>query len=150
MGSGLGTYSCKNLLCMSTEDRLVWLDSDGLLTRSMDYLFELPGTWSQGEDGDCTGEPKTVNSGLLLFQPSKAIEKGTGLSSLLSSRRDLSRAWRGHSTCNKIWARTPYEREEEQALRFNRNSISNSLGPNSTFFIFWLLQSVPIFSPTDL
>jgi len=34
-------------------DKLVWLDADGILTRSADHLFELPGTWAQQNNWDC-------------------------------------------------------------------------------------------------
>lgn len=37
-------------------EKVIWLDSDGIVTRSLDHLFELPGTWGQQDNWFC-GSP---------------------------------------------------------------------------------------------
>lgn len=56
---------------LTEYDKLIWLDSDSLVTSSMDFLFDYPGTWSQPDNWLCTAS-KDVCSGLLVLEPSRS------------------------------------------------------------------------------
>jgi len=50
-------------------DQLIWLDSDSILTRSIDWLFERQGMWAQRDDWFCQMNQEKVCSGIMLLQP---------------------------------------------------------------------------------
>lgn len=50
-------------------ERLVWLDADSILYRSLDWLFEKPGMWGQRDDWYCQLEQPGLSTGLLLIYP---------------------------------------------------------------------------------
>mmetsp|Transcript_18389 Transcript_18389/g.42940 ORF Transcript_18389/g.42940 Transcript_18389/m.42940 type:complete len:343 (+) Transcript_18389:1-1029(+) len=58
---------------MTDFHRLIWLDNDSVVTESLDFLFNRPGMWSQGDDWNCTGNATSVNSGLMLLRPQKHV-----------------------------------------------------------------------------
>lgn len=50
-------------------EKLVWLDSDSAITRSLDWLFTRPGMWAQRDDWLCELESKRVSTGVFSFSP---------------------------------------------------------------------------------
>lgn len=57
-------------------EKLVWVDSDSLITRSLDWLFEEDWMWAQRDDWFCRGSQSHVCSGLVLAFPSAADFQG--------------------------------------------------------------------------
>jgi len=49
--------------------KLIWLDSDSLISRSLDWLFHRPGMWAQRDDWHCLLKQSNVCSGILLLYP---------------------------------------------------------------------------------
>mmetsp|Transcript_73350 Transcript_73350/g.137076 ORF Transcript_73350/g.137076 Transcript_73350/m.137076 type:complete len:326 (+) Transcript_73350:81-1058(+) len=79
---------------MTDYDRLIWLDNDSIVTKSLDFLFDRPGMWAQADDWTCTGEAYSMNSGLMLLRPSKSVFEGMmryadSLKSLLGGDQEL-------------------------------------------------------------
>lgn len=56
--------------------KLIWLDSDSLISRNLDWLFSRPGMWAQRDDWYCHLKQANVCSGILLLYPSLADYKG--------------------------------------------------------------------------
>jgi len=58
-------------------DKLIWLDSDTMLFRPIDWLFQLNGTWAQRDSWTCrsTEEP-SMCSGVMLVSPSEDTYNG--------------------------------------------------------------------------
>ena len=54
----VGAYQKLQMFNMTEYDRLIWLDTDGILTRQMDHLFQLEGIWGQRDNGfgQCTNQ----------------------------------------------------------------------------------------------
>jgi len=50
--------------------KLIWLDSDSLVSRSIDWLFQRPGMWAQRDDWTCQLKQPNVCSGIFLLYPS--------------------------------------------------------------------------------
>mmetsp|Transcript_68712 Transcript_68712/g.192672 ORF Transcript_68712/g.192672 Transcript_68712/m.192672 type:complete len:811 (+) Transcript_68712:3-2435(+) len=53
-------------------ERLIWLDSDAMVFRSLDWLFFRNGMWAQRDDWFCKLENEAVCSGIVLFYPKLA------------------------------------------------------------------------------
>ena len=77
-----GAYQKLQVFNLTQYDRLVWVDSDSVLTDQLDHLFHLQGYWSQGDawnEGECRQPNRKqlpVNSGLLAMKPSHEVFKG--------------------------------------------------------------------------
>lgn len=56
--------------------KLIWLDSDALLYRSIDYLFESPWMKAQRDDWECKLDQKSVCSGIMLVFPNETDYNG--------------------------------------------------------------------------
>lgn len=58
--------------------RLIWLDTDAILVRSLDWLFERPPILGEGNRGCQGGEgaPGSLAGGVLLIQPNESIFEG--------------------------------------------------------------------------
>jgi len=52
-------------------EKLIWLDSDAILYRSVDWLFDRPGMWAQRDAWFCELDAKPVCSGIMLLSPSQ-------------------------------------------------------------------------------
>jgi hypothetical protein len=57
-------------------EKLIWLDSDAILYRSIDWLFERSWMWAQRDDWFCKLEVEKVCSGIMLLFPSKRDYQG--------------------------------------------------------------------------
>jgi len=55
---------------LTQYERLIWLDSDTFLTRSIDWLFDRPWMWAQRDDWFCKQNQTGVCSGVMLLYPS--------------------------------------------------------------------------------
>mmetsp|Transcript_42389 Transcript_42389/g.112174 ORF Transcript_42389/g.112174 Transcript_42389/m.112174 type:complete len:704 (+) Transcript_42389:61-2172(+) len=53
-------------------DKLIWMDSDAILSRSMDWLFERQGMWAQRDDWFCQLNQPSVCSGIVLLEPNRS------------------------------------------------------------------------------
>lgn len=61
---------------LTDYDKVVWLDSDSIAYRSLDWIFDLEGTWAQRDDWFCRLKQPSVCSGLLSLKPSKETFQG--------------------------------------------------------------------------
>jgi hypothetical protein len=61
---------------LTQYDKLIWMDSDAILTRSVDWLFERRGTWAQRDDWFCGLNQPSVCSGIVLLEPNASDAKG--------------------------------------------------------------------------
>lgn len=52
-------------------DKLIWMDTDAMLTRSVDWLFEQSWMWAQRDDWSCQMNQTNVCSGLMLIFPNQ-------------------------------------------------------------------------------
>jgi hypothetical protein len=51
-------------------EKLIWLDTDSALYRSLDWLFERPGMWAQRDDPQCDGSAADkLSTGVMLLFP---------------------------------------------------------------------------------
>lgn len=57
------------LWTLTDYKRLIWLESDSVVSRNLDWLFHMPGIWAQREDRDCHLKEPTVGSGVMMVQP---------------------------------------------------------------------------------
>lgn len=57
-------------------DDLIWLDTDSLVFRDIDYLFDRQGLWMARDDWLCHMSQPTPNSGIIKFKPSKSTYDG--------------------------------------------------------------------------
>ncbi|CAK0886449.1 unnamed protein product, partial [Prorocentrum cordatum] len=57
-------------------EKLIWLDSDAILTRSIDWLFDRPWMWSQRDDWFCDLNVPKVCSGIVLIYPDEKDFEG--------------------------------------------------------------------------
>lgn len=68
-------------------ERLIWMDSDAILYRSIDWLFDRPWMWAQRDDWMCVQNVSKLCSGILLLEPNRSDY--LGLLSYASELRDL-------------------------------------------------------------
>jgi len=57
-------------------DKLIWLDSDTILFRNIDWLFQRPWMWAQRDDWFCKLNVTKVCSGIMLLYPNASDFKG--------------------------------------------------------------------------
>jgi len=57
-------------------EKLIWLDSDSIIYRSIDWLFERPGMWAQRDDWFCKMGQPGVCSGIMLLYPNASDFEG--------------------------------------------------------------------------
>jgi hypothetical protein len=60
-------------------DKLIWLDNDAIVMRSLDYLFDRAPTWGQKDAWVCSSNTSAQNwlcSGLMLIEPSEETYQG--------------------------------------------------------------------------
>jgi len=57
-------------------EKLIWLDSDTILFRSIDWLFQRPWMWAQRDDWFCNLNVTKVCSGIMLLYPNTSDFKG--------------------------------------------------------------------------
>eukprot|EP00419_Tripos_fusus_P000061 CAMPEP_0172685352 /NCGR_PEP_ID=MMETSP1074-20121228/20175_1 /TAXON_ID=2916 /ORGANISM="Ceratium fusus, Strain PA161109" /LENGTH=524 /DNA_ID=CAMNT_0013504479 /DNA_START=139 /DNA_END=1713 /DNA_ORIENTATION=+ len=57
-------------------EKLIWLDSDTILYRNMDWLFQRPWMWAQRDDWFCKLNMTKVCSGIMLLYPNTSDFKG--------------------------------------------------------------------------
>merc|ERR1719382_1114834 len=55
---------------LTQYEKLIWLDSDTILYRDIDWLFDRPWMWSQRDDWYCKLNVTSVCSGVMLLEPS--------------------------------------------------------------------------------
>lgn len=55
---------------LTQYEKLIWLDTDVLLYRSIDWMFDRPWMWAQRDDWECDADSKTVCSGIMMLYPS--------------------------------------------------------------------------------
>jgi len=56
--------------------KLIWIDTDAVLFRPLDWLFHRPGMWAQRNDRLCKDKGALVSSGLMLLYPSSSDYHG--------------------------------------------------------------------------
>lgn len=83
MGARLGphyqlAYWKLQIWLLKQFDKLVWLDTDSILVRSVDWLFERTPNWGQRDDWECNADGKqdVLSGGLLLIAPSEQTFQG--------------------------------------------------------------------------
>jgi hypothetical protein len=54
---------------LTEYEKLVWLDSDSILYRSVDWLFQEDWMWAQRDDWFCVGKQNAMCSGIMLLYP---------------------------------------------------------------------------------
>jgi hypothetical protein len=69
-------------------EKLIWLDTDAILFRSIDWLFERRPVWGQMDNQQCDGSSDRLSSGILLIEPGEATYKG-----LLEHANRTHREW---------------------------------------------------------
>lgn len=57
-------------------EKLIWMDSDAILSRSIDWLFERPWMWAQQDDWLCERNVPKVCSGIMLMYPNRTDYEG--------------------------------------------------------------------------
>lgn len=55
---------------LTDYDKIIWLDSDAIIYRSIDWIFDLDGMWAQRDDWFCKLNQKSVCSGIISLTPS--------------------------------------------------------------------------------
>lgn len=61
---------------LTTFEKLIWLDSDAILYRSIDWIFERTGMWAQRDAWFCDLDAKSVCSGIMMLYPSQEDYEG--------------------------------------------------------------------------
>jgi len=61
---------------LTEYEKLIWLDSDSILYRSMDWLFQRDWMWAQRDDWFCHGQQPHVCSGIMLLYPNASDFEG--------------------------------------------------------------------------
>lgn len=57
---------------LTQYEKIIWMDSDSIISRSIDWLFERPWMWAQRDDWFCKkGAAQAVCSGLMLLYPNE-------------------------------------------------------------------------------
>lgn len=56
--------------------KLIWLDADSVVSRSIDWLFTRPGMWAQRDDWMCKLQQKRVSTGILALYPNMTDYEG--------------------------------------------------------------------------
>jgi hypothetical protein len=69
-------------------DKLIWLDTDAIVFRSLDWLFERRPPWGQTDGQLCGQDSHRLSSGLLLVEPREATYQ-----SLLEHANRTHREW---------------------------------------------------------
>lgn len=55
-------------------DKLIWMDTDAILTRSVDWLFQRRPLWAQGDDQGCLdSEDQHLGGGIMIIEPDQAV-----------------------------------------------------------------------------
>jgi hypothetical protein len=75
---------------LTEYEKLIWLDSDAIIYRSVDYIFERSWMWAQRDDWECGLNQGSMCSGIMLLFPSESDYKGI-LQYANSSNADLSK-----------------------------------------------------------
>lgn len=73
---------------LTEYEKLIWLDSDAILFRSIDWLFDRPWMWAQRDDWFCDLNVPKVCSGIVLLYPDEADY--VGLLNYAAEVEDLS------------------------------------------------------------
>jgi len=55
---------------LTEYDKLIWMDSDAIAYRNLDWIFDKPGMWSQRDDWFCKGSAPGICSGIMSLEPS--------------------------------------------------------------------------------
>mmetsp|Transcript_22596 Transcript_22596/g.65105 ORF Transcript_22596/g.65105 Transcript_22596/m.65105 type:complete len:448 (-) Transcript_22596:93-1436(-) len=82
-------------------DKLIWLDADSILVRSIDWLFERLPMWSQRDNLDCGPDDDAhdgLSTGLMLISPSEETFQG-----LQRYAANTSSEWWTHGDRKLIW-----------------------------------------------
>jgi len=72
---------------LTQYDKLIWLESDTILYRGVDWLFDRPWMWGQRDDWFCRLNQKAVNTGILSLEPK--MEDFTGLLNYAETLQEL-------------------------------------------------------------
>ncbi|CAK0882626.1 unnamed protein product [Prorocentrum cordatum] len=82
---------------LTDYEKLIWLDADSILYRSVDWLFQESWMWAQRDDWFCVGEQNAMCSGIMLLFPS--VDDYNGLLDYASSadmpKGDQQLIWEG-------------------------------------------------------
>eukprot|EP00446_Apocalathium_sp_SHHI-4_P040210 CAMPEP_0177348668 /NCGR_PEP_ID=MMETSP0368-20130122/30388_1 /TAXON_ID=447022 ORGANISM="Scrippsiella hangoei-like, Strain SHHI-4" /NCGR_SAMPLE_ID=MMETSP0368 /ASSEMBLY_ACC=CAM_ASM_000363 /LENGTH=329 /DNA_ID=CAMNT_0018810495 /DNA_START=13 /DNA_END=1002 /DNA_ORIENTATION=- len=74
-------------------EKLVWIDTDAVVYRSLDWLFARPGMWAMRDDTSCADHGSEFSLGLLVLYPNK-----TDYKSLLELAGKFDTADSGHKS----------------------------------------------------
>lgn len=61
---------------LTRYERILWMDSDAMVTRNMDFMFERQGLWMMRDTWMCKMDTDKLCSGLMLLQPSEDTYQG--------------------------------------------------------------------------
>lgn len=61
---------------LTQYERILWMDSDAILTRNMDFVFDRQGMWMMRDTWMCRMDTAKPCSGLMLLQPSEDTYQG--------------------------------------------------------------------------
>jgi len=75
---------------LTQYERLIWLDSDSIIYRSLDWLFERSGMWALRDDPNCQQKATMMSSALMLLEPSLNDYSGLVRFALASKESSMS------------------------------------------------------------
>lgn len=61
---------------LTQYEKLVWLEPDSVLFRSVDWLFTRKGMWAQRDNSLCQWRQNVISSGVMLLYPDKDVWRG--------------------------------------------------------------------------
>jgi len=145
-------------------EKIIWMDGDGFLGRSVDYLFDLPGMWAETFSNSsteylCAGTKKQLNGCFLVLEPAESTYQGLlkfaeSQTELYWAEQDLiERYFRDHlkqpwgfldpidGFTGKCFGKVPVSIAELFYPKFNQSDIEAMYHPGSGFPI----PSLPAF-----
>jgi len=101
-------------------DKLIWLDTHAVLTRSVDWLFQRRPMWAQGVGGSC-GAPERLPSGdIMLIEPGEATHEH-----LMRYARALPEEWWRYSRGASQYLGEYFQQVEKRPLQLLHESTAS-------------------------
>lgn len=68
----VGDFQRLQAWALTEYERVIWIDSDSVVYRSLDWLFDRPGMWAMRQRADCRSGAAKPSSALMVLTPSAA------------------------------------------------------------------------------